>query len=72
MDWSHKIAVLTTFLLGYLWVLPSSQGFVHLTIYRNPIVSFVRLAYLIKLGPKISGQDITCRFDGTSQKVRYS
>lgn len=66
MDWSHKIALLTTFLLGYLWVLPLIQGFVRLTIYRNPIVSFVRLAYLIKLGPKISEQDITCRFDGTA------
>ena len=71
MDWSHKIALLTTFLLGYLWVLPSSQGLVQLTIHRNPIISFVRLAYLIKLGPRISEPDMTCRFGGTYQTTRY-
>ena len=71
MDWSHKIALLTTFLLGYLWVFPWSQGLIQLTIYRNPIISFVRLAYMIKLGPKIHDKDITCRFNGTPQNARY-
>ncbi|MCJ1449715.1 hypothetical protein MMC28_000043 [Mycoblastus sanguinarius] len=46
MDWSHKVALSTTFLLGYL----------------NPVISFVRLAYLIKVGPKIKDPDVTWNY----------
>ena len=68
MDWSHKVALSTTFLLGYLWVLPQSQRFRMLTFDRNPVISFVRLAYLIKVGPKIKDPDVTCKLDGPPPK----
>ena len=36
MDWSHKLALLVTFLLGYLSVLPSNHGPAQLTIAEIP------------------------------------
>ena len=56
---------------GLLVGAPFEPRSYQLTIYRNPIISFVRLAYLIKLGPKIHDQDITCGSDGTPQNLSY-
>ena len=63
MNWPHKVALTMTFLLGYLCVFGNFDNSHLLTSYRNPVLSFVRLAYVIQLGPKINKADVTCRYD---------
>ena len=62
MDWTHKLALTTTFLLGYLYALPHFRSRLVIDCHSNPIVSFVRLAYLIRLGSQVKAPDITCEY----------